>query len=333
MRTIILPIIIAFYLLCATALHAVNRDEKVLIRIDDREITKKEFLEIYQKNNIGASVAEPKELDEYLEMYVNFRLKVKAAKDQGLDTVSSFIDELQGYRDQLAQQYLVDHDVTEKLIEEAWERSQYDVRASHILINLPQHAAPEDTLEVYEQMIGLRERILAGESFGDLARTYSDDPSADDQPATGNRPARSGNEGDLGYFTVFNMVYPFETAVYKTEPGDVSMPFRTSFGYHIVKVTDRIPAIGQAKVAHIMLMTPEGTSQEELEEKEQLIHELHEKLYTNEADFAELVSEYSEDQQSAQRRVKCLPLARTEWCRSLLRPSAICMRKVKYQPR
>ncbi len=301
MRTIIFSIIIVICLLASSWLYAVNHHDKVLIRIDDREITKTEFLEIYRKNNLESSVADPRDVDEYLEMYVDFRLKVKAAKAQGLDTVSSFVDELQGYRDQLAKNYLVDQEVTEKLIKEAWERSQYDVRASHILITLPEHAAPEDTMAVYEQITELRERILAGEAFGDLARAYSDDPSADDQPAAGNRPPRRGNEGDLGYFTVFDMVYPFETAACNTEPGDVSMPFRTSFGYHIVKVTDRIPAIGQARVAHIMLMTPEGISREELEEKEQLIYELHEKLTEEKAEFEDLASEYSDDRQSAQR--------------------------------
>lgn len=301
MRNIFLSIIIAIHLLSLPTLYATDRGDQVLIRIDDREITKTEFLEVYRKNNVESFVAEPKGVDEYLHMYVNFRLKVKAAKAQGLDTVSSFVDELKGYREQLAEQYLVDHEVTEKLIEEAWERSQYDVRASHILINLPAHAAPEDTMEVYQQMVKIRERILAGEAFGDLAREYSDDPLADDQPAAGYRPARRGNEGDLGYFTVFNMVYPFETVAYKMEPGDVSMPFRTSFSYHIVKVTNRLPAMGQARVAHIMLMTPDDTSQKELEEKEQLIHELHEKLTAGEAEFEELASEHSEDRQSAQR--------------------------------
>ncbi len=309
MRTFFLPLIIAFCLLASSLLLAANQDDKVLIRIDDREITKTEFLDIYRKNNLESSVAEPKEVDEYLEMYVNFRLKVKAAKAQGMDTVNSFVDELQGYREQLAQKYLVDHEVTEKLIEEAWERSQYDVRASHILINLPEHAAPEDTMAVYEQMMELRERILSGEAFGDLAREYSDDPSADDQPARGNQPARRGNEGDLGYFSVFNMVYPFETAAFNTEPGEISMPFRTNFGYHIVKVTNRLPAMGEARVAHIMLMTPEGIGRDEMEEKEQLIDELHDKLMEDETRFEELAAEYSEDRQSAQRGGEMPPFA------------------------
>ncbi len=300
MRFFYLPVFVAFMILSVMSL-AKNNDNKVLIRIEDREITKSEFMDIYRKNNLESSVAEPKEVDEYLEMYIDFRLKVKAAKDQGMDTVSSFVDELQGYREQLAQKYLVDNEVTDQLIEEAWERSQYDLRVSHILLNLPEYAPPEDTLEVYEQMWEIRERILEGESFADMAREHSDDPSAQDRAASGNQPARRGNAGDLGYFTVFNMVYPFETAAYNTEPGNISKPFRSSFGYHIVKVHNRLPAMGQARVAHIMLMTPEGTPDEELEAKEKQIRELHHALIEENADFDELAAEYSEDRQSAQR--------------------------------
>ncbi len=300
MRNYHLPVFIAFMILAIIS-QAKNNDNKVLIRIEDREITKSEFLDIYRKNNLESSVAEPKEMDEYLEMYIDFRLKVKAAMDQGMDTVSSFVDELQGYREQLAQKYLVDNEVTEQLIEEAWERSQYDLRVSHILLNLPEYAPPEDTLEVYEQMMEIRERILEGESFADMAREHSDDPAAQDRTASGNQPARRGNAGDLGYFTVFNMVYPFETAAYSTEPGDISKPFRSSFGYHIVRVHNRLPAMGQAQVAHIMLMTPDGTTKEELETKEKQIHELHHALIEENADFDELAEEYSEDQQSAKR--------------------------------
>jgi len=286
---------------------AFNAEDKVIIRIEDREISKSEFLEIYRKNNLESVIAEKKSPEEYLEMYINFRLKVKYAKDQGLDTLQSFVDELQGYREQLAQRYLVDHGVTERLVEEAYERSQYDVRVSHILLNLEEHAPPRDTLEVYEQMMDLRQRILDGEPFGDLAVEYSDDPSASGREATGNQPAQRGNAGDLGYFTVFNMVYPFESAAYNTEPGEISLPFRSGFGYHIVKVHDRLPAMGQARVAHIMLMTPDGTTEEELVEKEQKIHELHSRITDDGADFEELAEEYSEDRQSAPRGGEMAP--------------------------
>ncbi len=308
MRLFKLPLILALISLTATSFAFADAD-RVLLRIEDREITKSEFKEIYRKNNLESAVAEEKSIEEYLEMYIDFRLKVRYARDLGLDTLSSFVEELDGYRNQLAQKYLVDHDVTERLVEEAYERSQYDVRVSHILLNLEEHAPPKDTLEVYEQMMDIRQRVLDGESFGDLAEEYSDDPSARGSEATGNQPARRGNSGDLGYFTVFNMVYPFESAAYATEPGEVSMPFRTSFGYHILKVHDRLPAMGQARVAHIMLMTPETLPEDELEEKEQKIHELHAELLDENADFAELAEMHSEDQQSAGRGGEMPPFA------------------------
>lgn len=279
--------------------NAAFNDDPVLIRIEDKEISVSEFEEIYRKSNIESVVAEPKSVEEYLEMYIDFRLKVLEAMNLGLDTNSSFVDELAGYRQQLAQQYLIDNKVTDQLLHEAYERSRYDIRASHILLNLNEHAPPADTLAVYEQLMDIRERALAGESFADLAREYSDDPSARDREATQQQPGRRGNAGDLGYFTVFNMVYPFESAAYNTPVGEISLPARTSFGYHLVKVTDRLPAMGSARVAHIMLMTPPGMAEEELTSQKEMINELYQEIQEG-ADFEELAQEYSEDRQSAQ---------------------------------
>ncbi len=299
--------VMAGLLLLAIPGQAFSLDEDpVLLRIEDEEISLSEFKEIYRRNNVESMVAEPKGVDEYLEMYIDFRLKVKAAIELGMDTSSSFIEELRGYRQQLAQQYFTDDALTDQLVREAWERSQYDVRASHILINLDAHAAPGDTAAVYEQMMQLRQRFLDGEDFGDLARQYSDDPSARDRAASGNQPARRGNAGDLGYFSVFNMVYPFESAAFNTEVGEVSMPVRSNFGYHLVKVTDRLPAMGRARVAHIMLMTPSGSTEEELQAKEALIHDLHGQIMDG-ADFGQLAEEHSEDRQSASRQGEMLP--------------------------
>lgn len=277
-----------------------NINDPVLIRIADQEISLSEFEEVYRKSNVESVVAEPKSVEEYLEMYIDFRLKVHAAIEAGLDTNPDFISELAGYRKQLAQQYLVDHEVTDRLLDEAYERSQYDVWVSHILLSVHEHAAPDDTLEVYNRLIEIRNRALSGESFSQLAIQYSDDPSAKGREATQQQPARRGNSGNLGFFTVFNMVYPFETAAYNTPVGDISMPARSNFGYHIVKVHDRLPAMGQAKVAHIMLMTPPGMSESEVQEKETKIFEIHQKIADG-ADFVDMVDEYSEDRQSVQR--------------------------------
>ncbi len=298
MRFFILSMFVCFA--TTTCLVAEQKDEAVLIRIEDREVTRSEFEKIYRRNNLDLMVNDPKEVDEYLEMYINFRLKVMEAKSIGLDTNESFIQELQGYRQQLAQQYLRDREVTEALVREAWERSQYDIRASHLLINLDAYAPPEDTLEVYTRIMELRQRAMEGESFAGLAIEYSDDPSARDTEASGNRPPRKGNAGDLGYFSALNMVYPFESAAYNTPVGEISGPVRTNFGYHLVKVVNRQPAMGTARVAHIMLMTPDGTEKDELLEKEQQINDLYQRIMAGE-DFGELAGEYSEDRQSAQR--------------------------------
>ncbi len=305
MRFVII-FLIAFLLAGFTAGICMSTDDPVLFRIEDKEVSRSEFAEIYRKNNLESMVVEPKEVDEYLEMYINFRLKVKEAKNMGLDTNASFVEELNGYRQQLAQQYLYDNEVTARLIDEAWERSQYDIRASHILMNLDAHAMPEDTSRVYQKMLEVRQRFLEGEAFADLAREFSDDSSARDVQGTANRPARRGNGGDLGYFSAFHMVYPFETAAYNTPVGEISMPFRTNFGYHLVKTTDRLPAMGRARVAHIMLMTPMGIPETELAEKEEKIHLLHERLLAGE-DFGELAQHYSEDQQSAHRKGEMQP--------------------------
>lgn len=295
----VLLLVVFAILLSAGKSGAWNYDDPVFIRIEGDEITLSEFEEIYRKSNVESVVADPKTPEEYLEMYIDFRLKVLEAKSRGLDTLSSFVEELGGYRQQLAQQYLVDNEVTDHLLHEAYERMQYDIRASHILLNLSEHAPPADTLETYNRLMEIRERALSGESFADLARQYSDDPSARDREGMAQQPGRRGNAGDLGYFTVFNMVYPFETAAYNTKPGEISLPARTSFGYHIVKVTDRLPAMGTAQVAHIMLMTPQGMPEEEVIAKEERINEIYQMILDG-AELGELASEFSEDRQSAQ---------------------------------
>ncbi len=297
--TSIFVLTLCIMLISVPLASALAGEDPVLIQIEDKTISLSEFEDIYRKSNIESVVAEPKSIEEYLEMYIDFRLKVLEAMNLGLDTNSSFIEELAGYRQQLAQQYLIDNQVTDGLLHEAYERSGHDIRASHILLNLNEHAPPADTLAVYEQLMDIRERALGGESFADLAREYSDDPSARDREATQQQPGRRGNAGDLGYFTVFNMVYPFESAAYNTPVGEISLPVRTSFGHHLVKVTDRLPAMGSARVAHIMRMTPPGMEEEDLASQEEKINEIYRLIHEG-ADFDELAKEHSEDRQSAQ---------------------------------
>jgi len=275
-------------------------DDPVLLKINERKVTLSEFEYVYTKNNLNPQVIDQKSVEEYLELFINFNLKVYEAMQLGLDTHASFIDELAGYREQLAQPYLTDQEVANHLVEEALERMQHDIRASHILINLEQHASPEDTIAAWNKLMEIRQRAIDGEDFGQLAEMYSDDPSAKGSPATANRPAMRPNYGDLRYFNVLDMVYPFESAAYNLELGEISLPVRTNFGYHLIKLTDRIPATGRARVAHIMINLPADADENAQKQALDKINEIHHKLQDGE-DFAELAQRFSDDNASARR--------------------------------
>jgi len=277
-----------------------SSDDPVLLKINDREITVSEFKYVYSKNNLNPQVMDPRSVEEYLELFINFNLKVYEAIQLGLDTHATFIDELAGYRQQLAQPYLSDQKVAEHLVEEAFERMQFDVRASHILISVEEHADPADTLIAWNKTMSIRERILAGEDFSALAIEYSDDPSAKGLPASANRPATRGNSGDLGYFTVLDMVYPFENSVYNTPENEVTMPVRTNFGYHILKVTDKLPAMGRASVAHIMVNVAADAPETNQKDAKAKIEEIYQKVLDGE-DFAILAERFSDDKASGRR--------------------------------
>jgi len=273
-------------------------NKKILAEIGKEKLTVEEFLQIYRKNNTQASQLDPKSLEEYLELYINFRLKVMEAEEHGLHNEQSFKDELKGYRAQLAKPYLVDEEATERLVREGWERLQEDLRASHLLIRVDRQAMPKDTLEAYNRIMGLRNRIVKGESFATLAHDFSEDQSARDRDA-GGRIVR-GNKGDLGYFTAFDMVYPFETAAYALKKGELSMPVRTDFGYHLIYLTDRKPAMGRVLAAHILLLFPQNPTRNDsvaLEEKARMIYD---KLQAGES-FEDLANEYSDDRSTADK--------------------------------
>lgn len=261
--------------------------DKILMTIHDRQVTLDEFERIYHKNN-NSTVLEQQTPEEYLDLFINFKLKVIEAEELGLDTTQSFIKEFNGYKQQLAKPYLSDKEEVEALVQEAYDRAQLEINASHILIRVSADAAPEDTLRAYNKAIEIRERILSGEDFGTVAKATSDDPSA------------KTNAGLLGWFTVFRMVYPFENGAYHTKKGEVSLPVRTRFGYHLIKVNDIRPARGNVRVSHIMIMTPQGMNDEQREEAKNRIFMLYDSLQAG-MEFAEIARKYSEDRGSAGR--------------------------------
>lgn len=225
--------------------------DKVLLEIEDEKITVDEFMRVYKKNNQQENSMDKKSIEDYLDLFINFRLKVKQAEDMHLDTMKDFREELEGYRKQLARPYLIDKEVQEKMMREAYERMKYDVRASHVLLRLSPDASPEDTAKAYQKAMKIKQRIQNGEPIEKVAVEESEDRSA--RKSQRGRRTIPGNKGDLGYFTVFDMVYPFENAVYNLKKGEVSDPVRTRYGYHVIQLKDKIPAVGKAKVAHIMI--------------------------------------------------------------------------------
>jgi peptidyl-prolyl cis-trans isomerase SurA len=257
--------------------------DPVLLEINGKPVTKSEFLQIYLKNNNDPKY-DKASLDEYLELFKKFKLKVAEAEALGYDTIPKLKKELDGYRKQLALPYLIDSAKNLALVKESYDRTINEVRASHILIRLESNASPEDTLSAYNRIMALRKRILNGEEFENVAKgkNGSDDPSA------------ANNGGDVGYFTAFQMVYPFEDMAYNTPVNNISDPFRTRFGYHILKVTDNRPARGTIKTAHIMVAVSKDASKDDIQAAEKKINELHDKLKAGE-NFEALASDHSDD--------------------------------------
>ena len=278
-------------------------DNQILMTIGDKPVTVKEFTDVYNKNNLKGDVVEKKTVDEYLELFVNFRMKVMEAQEMQLDTSAKFKRELEGYRKQLAKPYFTNDQVSEDLIEEAYQRKLKDIRASHILVKCDKHALPSDTLKAYNKAMDIRAKALKkGADFGQLAATYSEDPSARDMKATETTPARKGNKGDLGYFTVFDMVYPFETGAYNTKEGEISMPVRSDFGYHIIKVTSVTDAIGTTQAAHIFIQVPQDASAEVVKAASDKADNIYKELMEqNGKNWNEAVNKYTDDRGTVTR--------------------------------
>ena len=293
LRTLVLAAILmpAFHV-CAQS----KLDNQVLMTIGGKPVTVKEFTDVYAKNNLKGDVIEKKSVDEYIDLFTTFRMKVMEAEAQQLDTSTKFQNELAGYRKQLAKPFMSSDDITDELLQEAYQRKQKDIRASHILIRCDKHALPSDTLKAYNRAMDIRKRALKGEDFGELAVRYSEDPSAKDTKATAEMPARQGNHGDLGYFSVFDMVYPFETGAYNTKEGEISMPVRSDFGYHIIKVQSVTDALGTVQAAHIFLQLPFDASAEDEAAMKQKADNIYKELMDhNGENWNEAVKNYSDD--------------------------------------
>lgn len=274
-------VILLCLLFVAPAASQSKKDKKALpvFAVNKKAVTAEEFIYLYKKNHQNKPEEFTKaKIQEYLDLFINFKLKVEEARSRGLDTTAAFKKEFNSYKEELRKPYLPDNKLSDSLARLTYQRLKEEVKASHILINVKADAAPEDTLKAYNKIMDLRKRIVAGEDFGTLAQQYSEDPSA------------KVNKGLLGYFTAMQMVFAFETAAYQTKVGDVSMPARTRFGYHIVKVDDRRPARGEVEVSHIMV----GNEGKDALKARNLIFEVYDQLQGG-VKWEELCKQYSDD--------------------------------------
>ncbi|TDP61693.1 peptidylprolyl isomerase [Flavobacterium dankookense] len=278
-------LLFGFLFLMTTVLFAQKNTKEVLFTVNEKPYYTEEFSRVYKKNLDLVKDESQKDLDQYLELFIGYKLKVNKAYKLGLQNNETYKNELKSYRSQLAKNYFNDTKITEELIEESYNRLQKEVKASHILILVDENASVEDTLKAYKKIKEIKDRISKGEDFDALASQLSEDPSAKE------------NKGDLGYFTAFRMVYAFENAAFTTPIGSVSKIFRTRFGYHILKVTDVRPNRGEVTVAHIMILNPkpEDTDQDKAKNT---INDLYKKINQGEK-FEEIAKQFSEDKSSS----------------------------------
>ena len=269
------------FIFCFTTFFGQNN---TILEIDNQTVNKIEFEQIYWKNK-KEKIATKEDLDEYIQLFINFKLKVIAAEELGLDTTKKFIDELSGYRVQLEKPYLIDTSINEDLINEAYYRTINEVNASHIMTKLGPNPSSEDTLKAFNKIKDIRNKIISGKvGFEEAAEELSEDPYA------------RSSKGNLGYFNAFKMLYSFECAAYNTPIGKISDIVRTKYGYHIVKPNSIRKAKGRVKTSHIMITTSLKTENNLSKEK---INAIYKDLVEKTKTFEELAVEFSEDRKSA----------------------------------
>ena len=281
--------LISCLLTLTVASFAQKKEDKVLFTVAGKPVTVGEFLYIYTKNNGTKADFSKASLEENLNLYKNFKLKVQYARDMKMDTVPATKTELAGYRKQLADSYLMDKEVSDRLVKEAYERSKKDLHLSHILKNVSEKATPADTLKAYNEIMAIRDKALKGSNFAQLARENSDDKSVKD------------NGGDLGFFTALfpSGYYNIENAVYVLKPGGVTMPIRSSLGYHIFRVDEVRDARGEIEVSHILIRKPKDI-QNGAKNPKVRIDSIYTALQKGD-NFEDLAEKFSEDKASSSK--------------------------------
>lgn len=282
--------VLSFFLFLSVQAQQAKKSE-TLFSVNNRPVSIAEFVYLYRKNHQH----KPEEftqgkIEDYLDLFIKYKLKVEEALFRGMDTTAAFLKEYQTYREELLKPYMPDSKVVDSLVKLTYERLKEEVNASHVLVRVQPDALPQDTLAAYNRILEIRRKAVDGEDFGMLAAQYSDEPGA------------KQTRGNLGFFTAMQMVFPFEQAAYQTPVGEISAPVRTQFGYHIVKVMDRQPSRGEVEVSHIMIRT--GDKDERAARN--TIFDIYDQLQKG-RNWDELCAQHSEDPNSKDKGGRLRP--------------------------
>ncbi len=269
---------------CKTTAPVVQQTppEPVILTLGNKAFTTNDFFQSFTKNQLSSDSAQRTDVKNYFDLYTNLKLKVLAAESERRDTTEAFREEMDTYRKQLAQSYLTDKVLVESLAAEAYQRMQEEVNASHILIPVSEYATPADTLSAYQTILSLRKQALAGEDFAKLAQANSKDVIT------------AANGGNLGYISVFGIVYPLETAAFTTPTGNISAPVRTRFGYHILKVNNRRSSRGRVRVAHILVRISPSADEPGQKAAQDRIDAAYDRLQKGDS-FEQVCRQFSDD--------------------------------------
>jgi len=249
-------------------------ERDVLFNVNNESVLAGEFIRVYNKNIDLIKDESQKDVDNYLQLYINYKLKLSEAYSRELHKNDNYKKELKKYTKQLESTFLTDKVTEEKLLLEAYERTKYEVNVSHVLIRIEEDN--NDTIDVYNNILKLRNPLLKNH-IDSLIKNH-----------------HNGKDlivEDLGYFSAFKMIYKFENVAYNTKIGEVSMPFRTRFGYHIIKVIDKRNSLGEVNTAHIMAYKNKPGSREK-------IYNLYDSIRKG-SNFEALAKKYSEDKNTS----------------------------------
>ncbi len=277
-------VLVIFFSLCVSLLA---QDDAILFTVADKPVTTGEFKYIYSKTNGKKADFSRKSVEEYLDLYTKFKLKVQKAREMQIDTIPTLKRELEGYQMQLANSYLIDKEVKERLLKEAYERQKKDVNVSHIMVRIPGSQLPSDTLKAYQKIQAAKEVLTKGSPFMNAAKMYSEDSYS------------KNNDGNIGWITAIlpNGFYEMESAAYKTKEGEVSDIVRTNMGYHLIRVNETRPARGTLEVAQIVIW---ADKKEPNKNPKEIIENIHKQLEEG-ADFEKLAREFSSDKKTAKK--------------------------------